>query len=302
MESRRDNKATQSRTIVSMAPDQVEAAGKLVYEAFKDVALKHGFEPIYDSPEFATILVRRISQLEGFTSFVAIEGGQPLAVNFVDQRGDVAGIGPVAVGVEHQGKGLGRMVMEAALEHAEGCGFQSVRLLQAAYNTVSYSLYCRLGFDAKEQIASLRGRPPADEAAVSMVRECTSHDLDALDDLSLEVLGFRRRGEIEMAMPRRPPLLVERDGRPVGYACRFFTPSSTFLGPAAARDEEALKDLIIGAARLVPGSLRFVLPASCPSLLRWAFRSGFSLLELDTLMARGTYEAPTGAYMPSVWY
>ena len=88
----------------------------------------------------------------------------------------------------------------------------------------------------------------------------------------------------------------------MGYVCRFPMPSGAFLGPAVARDEEALKDLIVGAARLLPGNLRLALPVSCPSLLRWALQSGFSLLELETLMVKGTYEAPAGAYMPSIWY
>jgi predicted N-acetyltransferase YhbS len=302
MQSGHANKARQSMAIGSMVPDQVEAAGKLVYEAFRDVATRHGFQPSYDTPQFATFVVRLLSQAEGFASFVAIEDGQPLAVNFLDQRNDVAGVGPVAVGVEHQGRGLGRMVMEALLERAEGCGFQSVRLLQSAYNLVSFSLYCRLGFAAKDEIADLRGRPHADEDIAATVRECTPGDLDDLDRLSLEVLGFRRRGDVETVMPFVPPLLAEREGRLVGYVCRFPTPSGVFLGPAAARDQEALKNLIVGAARLVPGSLRLALPLSCSSLLRWALQSGFSLAELENLMVRGTYEAPAGAYIPSVWY
>jgi predicted N-acetyltransferase YhbS len=302
MQSGQAKKAKQSMAIAGMVPDQVEAVGKLTYEAFRDVALRHGFEPIYESLDFATRVVRSLSRLEGFTSFVASEGGQPLAVNFLDQRNDIAGVGPVAVGVEHQGRGLGRMVMEALLEQAEDCGFQSVRLLQAAYNPVSFSLYCRLGFDVKDELASLRGRPPADEDVAAAVRECTPDDLDGVDRLSLEVLGFRRRGDVEAVMPFVRPLLAEREGRLVGYTCRIPTPSGILLGPAAARDETALKDLIVGAARLAPVDLRPVVPVSCPSLLRWALQSGFSLSELATLMVRGTYEAPAGAYMPSVWY
>jgi len=302
MQSQRADKPLESMAIVGMVPDQVEAVSKLVYEAFRDVALRHGFKPIYDSLDLATLHVRSLSRLEGITSFVVIEGGQLLAANFLDQRNDIAGVGPVAVGVEHQGRGLGRMVMEALLEQADGSGFQSVRLLQAAYNMVSFSLYCRLGFDAKEEIAYLRGRPSADEDIAATVRECTPQDLDTLDDLSLEVLGFRRRAEVEAIMPFVRPLLAEREGRLVGYVCRFPTPSGILLGPAAARDEEALKDLIVGAARLASGDVRPVVPVSCSSLLRWALQSGFSLSELGTLMVRGAYEAPAGASMPSIWY
>lgn len=289
-------------TIGAMRPDQAEAVGAIIYEAFLDVALRHNFEPPYESPQFATTVARFLDQSEGFTSFVACQGGRPLAVNFLDERNEIAGVGPVAVSVAHQGQGLGRLVMEALLERAEGLGYRSVRLLQATYNLVSFSLYARLGFQVKDAVAFLRGRPPAGEGPADPVREVTPADLDGLDALSLAVLGFRRRGDLEMMMRLIPPLLVEREGRPAGFVARFATPSGTLLGPAVARDEQALRDLILGAARLAPADLRMSLPVSCPAALEWALRSGFSLVELETLMVRGTYERPAGAYMPSVWY
>ncbi|MGQ9571570.1 MAG: GNAT family N-acetyltransferase [Dehalococcoidia bacterium] len=302
MQSRRARKRKQSMAIVGMQPEQVEAVGRLVYGAFRDVAVRHGFEPAYESVGFATLVMRVYGSLEGVTSFVAAEDGEPIAVNFLDERNGVGGVGPVAVAVAHQGRGLGRMVMEALLRQAEENGLRSVRLLQAAYNLTSFSLYCRLGFDVKDEIASLRGRPAAGERAADAVRECTPQDLDTLDQLSREVLGFPRPGDLEMAMAFSRPLLVERGGQVVGYACRIATPSGTFLGPAVARDEEGLRELIVGAARLVPGDLRLAVPVSCGSLLRWALQSGFALVELGNLMVRGTYDVPAGAYMPSAWY
>ncbi|MDP2948047.1 MAG: GNAT family N-acetyltransferase [Chloroflexota bacterium] len=300
--SARFRKTAQSPNIASLTLDQLEAAGTLVYEAFLDIATRHNFEPPFESPEFARFLVRFLNSSEGFTSFVASEGGQPVAVNFLDERNEIAGVGPVAVSVAHQGRRLGRVVMEALLERAERFGYESVRLLQAAYNLVSFSLYSALGFEVKDGMALVRGRPRPGEHPAGVIRECEPSDLDALDGLSMEVLGFRRRGDIESVMAWTRPLLVERDGRPTGFVCRFATPDSTFLGPAVARDEETLRDLIAGAAMSTPGELRFLLPVSCPWLLRWALQGGFSLVELDTLMVRGAYEAPAGAYMPSAWY
>jgi hypothetical protein len=204
--------------------------------------------------------------------------------------------------VHHQGRGLGKLVMEALLEKAEASGYQSVRLLQSAYNRVSFSLYARLGFDVKDGIATLRGRPVEGERPSGEVRESASSDLDALDELSLEVLGFRRRGDIDLSGRFAPPLVVERQGRIVGFTCQFVTPSGVLLGPAVARDEQALRDLILGAARSAPVGLMVPLPVSSSSVLRWALGGGFAISELGTLMVRGTYERPAGAYVPSIWY
>ena len=88
----------------------------------------------------------------------------------------------------------------------------------------------------------------------------------------------------------------------MGFTCRLVTPSGILLGPAVARDEQALRDLILGAARGAPVDLRVTLPVSLPSVLRWALEGGFVLSELDTLMVRGAYERPAGAYLPSAWY
>lgn len=291
-----------SLMVRAVTAEDVEAVGALVYESFYDVATKHGHEPGYESVEFATLVVNILSQAEGFASFLACEGGEPVAVNFLDERNEIAGVGPVAVSVRHQGRGLGRLVMEALLERTEATGYQSVRLLQSAYNCVSFSLYTRLGFDVKDGIATLRGRPAEGERPSGEVRDGTPADLDALDELSLEVVGFRRRGDIEISRSLAPPLVVERQGRIAGFTCWFPTPGGTLLAPAVARDEQALRDLILGAARSTTVGLIVPLPLSYASVLRWALDGGFTVSELSTLMVRGSYERPAGAYLPSVWY
>lgn len=293
---------TGSPAVTPMVAEQTEAMGALLYESFLDVAVKHNHEPPFESVEFATAVVRLLGQSEGFASFVASEDGEPLALNFLDERNEIAGVGPVAVGVQHQGRGLGKLVMEALLEQAEASAYQSVRLLQSAYNRVSFSLYSRLGFDVKDGVAFIKGRPPEEERPADEVREGTPADLDAMDELSLEVLGFRRRGDLELPSGLTPPLVLERQGHIVGFTCRLVTPSGILLGPAVARDEQALRDLILGAARGAPVDLRVTLPVSLPSVLRWALEGGFVLSELDTLMVRGAYERPAGAYLPSAWY
>lgn len=288
-------------TLTTILPEKTEDVGTLVYEAFRDIAERHNFEPAFESPELAQLIVRLLAQTEGYESYLLVEDGRPLACNFGDERDEVVGVGPVAVAVGQQGRGLGRQVMEALLERAEQGGFASVRLLQAAYNMQSFALYQRLGFEVKDTLAVLLGRPPADEEPRDRLREYTADDLDACDALHRDVLGFGRRHDIEFMANMAPPVVVERDGELAGYLTRF-PGEEVFLTHGVARDERALRDLIIGTAKAVPADLRFALPTSMAETLRWAIGAGFRLTELNTYMVRGEYEKPMGAWIPSPFY
>ncbi len=288
-------------TMTTVLPDQSPAVGDMVYEAFRDIALRHGFEPPFPSPELAQFMVRLLAQTEGYESYLLMEDGRPAACNFGDERDEVVGVGPVTTAIAKQGRGYGRQVMDALLSRAEQGGFTSVRLVQAAYNMQSFSLYHKLGFEVKDVLASIAGRPPDDAQPEGRVREYTPGDLDACDALHRDVLGVGRRHDIELMAQFAPPAVVERDERIAGYQTRF--PGDViFFMHGVARDERALRDLIIGTARMAPGELRIPLPASQPETLRWAMANGFALKELDTYMVRGAYQPPMGTWIPSPFY
>ena len=289
-------------TFTTVLPEQAAEVGMLVYEAFLDIAERHNFEPPFPTPELAQTVVRLLAHTEGVESYLLAEDGRPLACNFGDERDEAVGVGPVAVAVDQQGRGLGRRVMEALLERAERGGFASARLVQASYNLQSFSLYHNLGFDVKDVLASLRGRPPEEEAPGDHVREYTRADLDACDALHREVLGIGRRHDIEFVANFAPPVVVERDGRIAGYLSRF-PGEEVFVTHGVARDERALRDLVIATARAAPGAqLRLLLPARQAETVRWAMARGFRLVELDTYMVRGDYQEPAGAWVPSPFY
>jgi GNAT superfamily N-acetyltransferase len=273
----------------------------MVYEAFRDVAERHNFEPSFESCRTAQWVVRLLAQMEGYQSYLLVEGGRPVACNFGDERDEVVGVGPVAVAVDRQGQGLGRAVMEELLERADRSGFTSVRLVQAAYNVQSFSLYHSLGFEVRDLLATLRGRPPEEEAPADGVRDYTPADLDACDSLCREVLGIGRRRDIEDRANLMPPVLVERDGQVAGYLTRF-PGDPAHVAHGVARDESALRDLIIGTARASTGNLDVLVPVSQPETLRWAMGHGFRLRQLDSYMVRGDYQAPQGAWVPSGFY
>jgi predicted N-acetyltransferase YhbS len=287
--------------MTSVLPEHVDEVGQVVYEAFKEIAERHNYEPAFSVPELATGIVRLLVQAEGYQSYLLLEDGKAVACNFGDERDDVVGVGPVAVAVKKQGNGYGRRVMEALLERAEANGVRSVRLTQAAYNRQSFSLYHNLGFDTRDVLANVRGRIEADERPVDSVRTFTADDASACDALHREVLGFGRRGDIEYMATMAAPLVVERNGAIAGYATRF-PGGETFVTHAAARDESALKDLLIGMQGVSEGPLHLLLPSRHAGTLRWLMGQGFEVMELDCYMVRGEYQEPLGAWLPSPFY
>ncbi len=288
-------------TLTDVLPEQSEAVGTLVYEAFKDIAERHNFEPAFPSPDLAQLIVRLLAQTEGYQSYQLIDGERPVACNFGDERDEVVGVGPVAVAVDRQGQGLGRRVMEALIERAERNGFRSIRLVQVAYNRQSFSLYHNLGFNATDLLANIRGRPSAGEKTRDTVREYTPADLEACNALHKDVHGLDRTHDIELMAGFAPPLVIERNGEIAGYLTRC-PGTETFITHGVTRDEQALRDLIIGMARSSPAEVHILLPAAHSETLRWAMGQGFQLLELDSYMVRGEYRVPMGCWVPSPFY
>lgn len=290
-----------SATLSTVLPEQAAEVGQLVFEAFRDVAERHGFGWPFPSPEFAEGVVRLLAQTEGCESYLLVEDGKPVACNFGDERDEAVGVGPVAVAVDQQGHGYGRRVMEALLDRADEAGVASVRLTQATYNVQSFALYHKLGFEVKELLANIRGRSPEGEETSDPVRDYTADDLDACDALHRDVLGIGRRNDIEYMARFVPPVVVERDGQIAGYLTRF-PGENVVVMHGAARDERALRDLLIGTARVAPGDLHIGLPASQPETLRWAMANGFRMTEMGSYMVRGEYQRPMGAWIPSPFY
>ena len=288
-------------SLTAVLPDQADEVGQMVYEAFRDIAERHNFEPVFPTPELAQLIVRLLAQTEGYESYLLEEDGKPAACNFGDERDDVIGVGPVAVAVDRQGRGHGRCVMEALLDHGEEGGFTSVRLLQSAYNIQSFSLYHKLGFEVRDLAAVLRGRPPQDATPTDSVREYAPADLDACDAIHRDVLGIGRRSDIAFMANFAPPVVVEREGRVEGYLTRF-PGEELFVTHGAARDERALRDLIIGTAQADPATIRVTVPTANARTLRWAMGSGFQLMELLSYMVRGDYQQPMGAWVPAPFY
>lgn len=155
-------------TIRPATPSDTAGCGRVIFEAFGAVNARHGFESRWLSADFASTFIREFASLDGIYSVVCEHEGSVIGCNFLDERGDVRGIGPTAVAPSAQGCGIGRALMANVLERA-GNG-KSVRLLQDSFNMGSMSLYASLGFEVKEPVTLMRGKPSEER------ERCSAYD------------------------------------------------------------------------------------------------------------------------------
>ena len=106
--------------------------------------------------------------------------------------------------------------MEAILERSRGA--VGVRLVQDSFNMISISLYASLGFEVKEPLLLLRGRPTSKPSLGVEVRPLNSDDLSDCAALCRRVHGFEQLNELRDAAKTLSPLVSLRAGRITAYA------------------------------------------------------------------------------------
>lgn len=276
-------------------PADAGACGQIAFEAFKAISSQHNFPWDFPSPGVAVGLMKTLLAHSGFHSVVAEQDGAIVGSNFVDERGVIAGIGPITVVPTVQNQSIGRRLMLAILEREAERRAAGVRLLQSAYHNRSLCLYTKLGFDSREPCSKMEGPRLGIRFPGYDVRPATVADLAACNALCLRVHGHERGGELRDAIGQGSARVVEHLGRITGYASEI-----AFFGHAVAESNEGLQALI-GAAQGFEGG-GFLLPTRNGELFRWCLQHGLRLVHQMTLMTVGLYNEPVGAYLPSVLY
>jgi predicted N-acetyltransferase YhbS len=282
-------------SIRAAAPGDADECGQIFYEAFESIARRHNLPVEPDSRAFTRFLVGVMLASPGCAGLVAERAGTVVGSAFVDERGSVAGIGPVTVDPDAQDDGVGRKLMEALLEREHERGVPGIRLIQTAYHYRSLALYAKLGFAAREPLTVFQGTPPALGIPGLGTREARREDLGACADLCVRVHGHDRTGELEDAIAFGTAMVVERPGGITGYATGF--------GYGFHAVAEANRDLtaLLGSADGYRG-LGILVPTRNAELVRWCLASGLRIVQQSTLMTAGLYNEPAGAWLPSIVY
>ncbi len=276
-------------------PEEAAACGRIEYEAFKAIAEAHNFPPDFPSTDIATGLCAMLLSHPGFYGVVAELGGKIVGCNFLDQRSTIAGIGPIAVDPAMQNQTIGRQLMQDVMQRAISDHAPGVRLVQIAYHYRSLSLYTKLGFDTRESLSAMQGKPLGLTTPGYAVRPAAEADLDACNRLCRQVHGHDRGGELLDAIRQGTATVVEHLDRISGYATAI-----GWFHHAVAETNEDLKALI-GAARSFPGP-GFLVPTRNGELMRWCLAHGLRIASQGHLMTIGLYNEPAAAYLPSILY
>jgi predicted N-acetyltransferase YhbS len=276
-------------------PADAPLCGPICYEAFKALAEQHNFPPDFPSPVVATALLAGLLAHPDFYAVVAELDGRVVGSNFVDERAIIAGIGPITVDPAVQNRAVGRQLMQHVLVRVAQRRCPGVRLVQAAYHNRSLALYTRLGFVAREPLSTMQGAPLAVQLPGYTVRPATEGDLDGCNQVCVRIHGHDRGGELRDAITQGTATVVEHGGRITGYATQV-----AFFGHAVGETNAELRALI-GAAPAFPGP-GFLVPTRNGELFRWCLEHGLRVVQPMTLMSVGLYNAPAGAFLPSILY
>jgi hypothetical protein len=179
--------------------------------------------------------------------------GNVIGSNFLDERGPIAGVGPITVHPAAQNQTIGRRLMGAVLDRASERHVAGVRLLQSAFHNRSLCLYTKLGFETRETVSKMNGAPLGLKFLGYDVRPAREDDLAACNALCQRVHGHHRGGELDDAITAGTACVVEHLGKITAYATGV-----AFFAHAVAESNQGLKALI-GAAPDFPGG-GFLLP------------------------------------------
>jgi len=276
-------------------PEDAQACGAICYEAFKSISDAHHFPPDFPDTEMAVGLMNYAFSSPGVYSVVAEVDGQITGSNFLWEGHFIGGVGPITVDPACQNTAVGRKLMEQVLHRAEDLKLAGVRLVQAAYHNRSLALYTKLGFDVQEPLSVIQGAALGISFPAHPVRPGNEGDLNVCNQLCYEIHGHDRSHELAGAIKAGTFFVVEYNGKIIGY-----TTQVGFLGHTIAATNTGLKALIGAAANFSgPG---FLLPSRNAEVLRWCLQNGLRIVQPMTLMSKGLYNNPAGAFLPSVLY
>ncbi len=273
-----------------MVRTDLERAGKILFEAFRVGASKHGYAPRMQSAQEGTAWAWAMLRHRPSELLIAETENQAVGICCLNPRGEHGGVGPVAVDPCFQGFGIGRQLMNSLLERAEG--LQSLRLFQEAFNPASFSLYYSLNFMPVAELLDLFLDPGARKGVdpCSNVSEVTQNDLEALYTYDIPRSKLDRRTDLAYYVKWGRVFVCRDQSRITGFLACLPGLRSVQLGPLAADGEEE-------AASLFQHALGVFNERACQTrvmardylLVRTLERSGFRLYCQNVLMVRGSW-------------
>ncbi|MEV5978817.1 GNAT family N-acetyltransferase [Streptomyces sp. NPDC052114] len=204
------------------------------------------------------------------------------------ERPGLAAIGMVLVAERYARRGIGRRLMQHAVEESA----TTPLTLHATPN--GRPLYEQLGFKTIGRAEMVRGRfAPTGPLPDVATRAATAEDLTGILRLDTEVFGQDRTHVIARLPAFTDQLRVaEAGGEIIGYAGAWPNMETHVVGPLIARDTETAKALVASLAAHTHRPLRTDIDVRHEELLAWVKENGLESVAFNSVMAYGTPELP----------
>jgi len=288
--------------IRKVRPDDLEEVWRVHVAASNDLSTRRG-RPAgrpADAPVSSDARAGLASDPDGY--FCAVEDGQICGMVSALVRGRVWYLSMFFVLPGHQGRGLGRALLERALAYGEARGAE-IRCTWATLDPRAQARYVMAGMAPRWPIYRVDG----DAAAVARLtaraglgprERAQPCDHGTAEKLTAEVFGGSRDDDLAYwRSDGDAAVAIERAGELTAFAYR----RGERIGPAAGRDETALVQAVAAAAAAGVGgggSVTARVPGACASLLEAMVRSGFRLGDPALFMASRLFGRPE-LYLPS---
>jgi ribosomal protein S18 acetylase RimI-like enzyme len=140
--------------IRSYEPSDLEHVKRLTTEGFVGVSIDHGIEERFGRINGRDWRWRKARHIDEDVArdpaglFVAEDEGQIVGyiTTWQDREGGIGHIPNLAVAASHRNQGLGRMLIEHALNHFRAAGLTHAKIETLAQNAIGNHLYASLGF------------------------------------------------------------------------------------------------------------------------------------------------------------
>ncbi|MCU4179800.1 GNAT family N-acetyltransferase [Bosea sp. BH3] len=205
--------------------------------------------------------------------FVALQGDVVVGTAMLTPFGDdCATVNMVIVAASMRGRGLGRKLMDAALQ---ACGARECRLTATADGL---PLYEKLGFSATHEIRQHQGivTPlPADAAQDALKLDWAGPEsFPAVAALDLQALGMDRRPLLRLLTEAGRMVIHREAGRIVGYAAMRRFGRGEVIGPVVANTLDQAQSLLSFLIASRPGAFLRVDTAEWQQLSPWLSAHG----------------------------
>jgi GNAT superfamily N-acetyltransferase len=233
-------------------------------------------------------MLQRVSQ-----GFVAEDEGRLIGTAFTCPQGDYATIGLVIVSDEYQGQGIGRKLMELAIQ---ACGSQTAMLNATLAGA---PLYVSQGFVDFGHIQQHQGTvlPPAptDLPSDERLRRLTEADRNDVIELANAGSGLDRHTVLNDLFESVEDVVgIERDGQLRAFALLRPFGRGRSIGPVVAENPEQAKHLVaVLLTQVSDAFVRMDIPSDS-GLGPWLEEAGLKQVDTVAQMVRGTPPQASG--------